>query len=99
MFKQNNKLCYGNIQKFIKNQSEIYFFIKLLDASKLDYEFNYTNQELLTALDTFHNFYIRLHESNQTVLVHSKNIINKCILIALNNYFIASPCIDLLEHD
>lgn len=99
MFKQNNEICFGNIQKIVKLNSDIYCLIKKFNSSKINLEFNYTNNDLKAALNNFNNFYIRLHEDSHQILVHSRNIIKKCILMQLDNFYIASPCNNLFEHD
>lgn len=77
----------------------MYFLINKYIVSKFDINFNFTSPDLVSAMNLFHRFYIKLHENNDFILVNSRQIKNKCILMPLEDYFIVSPCTSLLEHD
>lgn len=92
VFTHENEICFGNIKRIIQNKSAIFFLINKLNTSKLDIEFNYTNEELLEALKLFHNFYLEVHESEQLVIINAKPILSKCILMNVENILVETPC-------
>jgi hypothetical protein len=97
-YKDNNgNMCFGLIVNFLKIENN--FFCLIEKFKNLQHENNLLKHLSSVCLKYIDEFFTRAAATDQLDLIEWGYILNKSIIIKIENYFVFTPCSYLNEHD